>query len=109
MSLAGVTAQQTAEYLECALRLAKSAGAIISEAFAQPAAGYDRKSATDPVTETDLAVEAHIFSELRSVYPSHSTIGEESGSNAEHTDAPTWIVDVSSGATTPRCGSEAVG
>ena len=53
-------------------------------------------SHADLVTETDLAVEKHIFLRLLSVYPDHKTIGEEAtdgGARCVLTDTPTWIVD----------------
>lgn len=93
--MAITTESQTDEYLAVATRLARVAGAMIEEAFKKPASGYDRKSLTDPVTETDRAVEAYLFGELRATFPAHTFIGEESASDVELTDAPTWIVDVS--------------
>lgn len=89
------TQAETDAYLDEAVRLARGAGAMIAEAFAKAPAGYDRKSLTDPVTETDRAVEAYLFGQLRAAFPSHLFIGEESASEAALTDAPTWIVDVS--------------
>lgn len=84
---------ETDAFLALGVELAKKAGAMIREGFNQPRGEYDRKSATDPVTETDRAVEAFVFTELRKVYPGHHFIGEESASEEAWTDAPTWIVD----------------
>lgn len=80
--------------LELAKRLAKEAGDMIRVAFNEPKREYDRKSLTDPVTETDREVENFIFNELRRTCPGHKFIGEESSSEGgiEWTDAPTWIV-----------------
>lgn len=84
----------TAELLKFAKELARDGGALIRAAFAKPAVSdYDRKSVTDPVTETDRAVEALIFGQIHERFPGHRLIGEESAPNAEWTDAPTWIVD----------------
>lgn len=92
---AAPSAAETDAWLAAAERLARGAGAMIAAAFARPPAAYDRKSATDPVTETDTAVEAYLFGELRKAYPEHRFIGEESAADAALTDEPTWIVDVS--------------
>jgi myo-inositol-1(or 4)-monophosphatase len=89
------TAAEAADYLAVAERLAREAGAMIADAFVRPAAAYDRKSANDPVTETDRAVEAFLFRELRAAFPAHAFIGEESAADAPLSDALTWIVDVS--------------
>lgn len=86
-------ADTTADLLSFAKDLAQSAGALIREAFAKERGDYDCKSATDPVTETDHAVEAHIFGRIRERFPKHSLIGEESASDTEWTNAPTWIID----------------
>lgn len=93
MRPADVSPEATKSYLETAIRLARAGGQLIAAAFAGPVAAYDRKSLTDPVTETDRQVEDYIFGQLRKEYPEHLTIGEESASDNEHTDAPTWIVD----------------
>ena len=50
----------------------------------------------DLVTETDEKVEAHVISALRTRFPGHAFIGEEStasGKKASLTDDPTWIID----------------
>lgn len=83
----------TAKLLSFTEELARKAGAMIRTAFHSQVGKYERKSATDPVTETDHAVEAMFFRAIREKYPSHSLIGEESASGVEWTDAPTWILD----------------
>ena len=48
------------------------------------------------MTETDEKVEAHVISALRTRFPGHTFIGEEttaSGKKAQLTDDPTWIID----------------
>ena len=48
------------------------------------------------VTETDQAVEKYIIEQVKSRYPDHKFIGEESyagGEVVDLTDEPTWIVD----------------
>ena len=74
--------------------MAYEAGEMIREVFAQPVdTNYGRKTATDPVTETDEAVEALIYSRIRDKFPSHKFIGEESAADVEWTSEPTWIID----------------
>lgn len=54
------------------------------------------------VTETDLAVERFVRSEIAQRYPSHAFIGEESdagGVISNFSSAPTWIVDPIDGTT----------
>lgn len=85
---------ETAELLQFGKELAREAGAVIRAAFEKGCAtDYERKSATDPVTETDKQVEALLFGRIRARFPAHELIGEESAPDAAWTDAPTWIVD----------------
>lgn len=85
----------TAALLSFAEGVAREAGAMIRKAFAAPTGGgdYDRKSALDPVTETDRAVERMVFGRIRQRFPGHALIGEESAAGVEWTGAATWIVD----------------
>jgi myo-inositol-1(or 4)-monophosphatase len=87
------TEEDTAVYLEVALRVARGAGDLIKAGFAKPKGEYSRKSATDPVTETDHETEAYILRQVRSAFPTHRFIGEESAPDEKWTDDPTWIVD----------------
>lgn len=103
MTFLDITPEQTSKLLVFAENLARRAGDMILTAFNTPPKDYDRKSATDPVTETDRAVEAMIFDEIRKHYPDHALIGEESASDAKWTDLPTWIVDPIDG--TANCES----
>lgn len=93
MTALDLSKEGTAELLAFTENLARKAGTMIRTAFHSQAGDYDRKSATDPVTETDRAVEAMLFGGIRAKYPAHSFIGEESASNCEWTSSPTWIVD----------------
>lgn len=84
--------------------MAYKAGEMICEAFAKPRVNdYERKSATDPVTETDKAVEAYLCNRIKERFPGHRFIAEESASNNEWTDEPTWIIDPIDG--TANCTS----
>lgn len=93
MSEPDLSAAGTACLLSFAEELARRAGGMIRTAFHMPRTTYDRKSATDPVTETDRAVETKIFGAIRKKFTQHALIGEESAAETEWTDAPTWIVD----------------
>lgn len=66
---------------------------MIREAFHRPRGAYERKSETDPVTETDRAVEQYVFGRIRSEYTDHECVGEETAFATEISDRPTWIVD----------------
>ncbi|GAB0489042.1 hypothetical protein MMPV_000257 [Pyropia vietnamensis] len=103
--------------LAVATAAATDAAALIASAAAAPPATYSRKSATDPVTETDLAAEELLRRRLAAAYPDHAFYGEESaaeggnhflpagdataqpkaavsgGANAPLGAGPTWIVD----------------
>jgi hypothetical protein len=62
----------------------------------------EHKGKVDLVTETDKACESLIFEYLKTAFPSHQLIGEETSAidgTPELTDAPTWIVDPLDGTT----------
>lgn len=100
-------------YLQQAISIAKSAGAIVKATFNVPNKKVDFKSnKNDLVTETDKQTENLIFSQLRALFPSHKYIrwlyslilnrfiGEESSAkDVKLTDDPTWIVDPIDGTT----------
>eukprot|EP00871_Galdieria_phlegrea_P000765 jgi/Galph1/168/GphlegSOOS_G4977.1 len=78
------------------LPLIRQAGTVLRGAFALRTGGlvYDRKTETDPVTETDIALEMFIRNEINSKYPNEHFIGEESAENADKYDEEgCWIVD----------------
>lgn len=61
-----------------------------------------KSSAVDLVTETDQEVEQLIIQSVKSKFPSHRFIGEESVSSGQPcvlTTAPTWIIDPIDGTT----------
>jgi inositol-phosphate phosphatase/L-galactose 1-phosphate phosphatase len=68
---------------------------------------HSKSNAVDVVTETDRACEAHILSQLTTLYPSHRFVAEEQtaaaggGSDGVYdiSDAPTWFVDPIDGTT----------
>ncbi|KAK4056002.1 hypothetical protein OIO90_002997 [Microbotryomycetes sp. JL221] len=87
------------QVLSFAKDLARQAGKMIREASANRnshSADGTKKNSVDLVTETDQAVEKFILGQIKSRYPTHKFIGEESyaaGEVVELTDEPTWIVD----------------
>lgn len=92
--------------LERVLAVAKEgvflAGKEIRAAWHQKGEVKDTKSnETDLVTETDNRCEELIINLLKSQFPEHQIIGEESAgaSKYELTDAPTWTIDPIDGTT----------
>lgn len=94
-----------AEIDECfsfASAIAKEAGKTVREAFYLEKNVETKACATDLVTQTDQDVEKLLFSAIRSKFPTHSFIGEESvaaGDISPFTDRPTWIIDPVDGTT----------
>ncbi|XP_077480404.1 inositol monophosphatase 1-like [Stigmatopora argus] len=90
------------ECMEHCVEVAKQAGKVIREALEGDIAVMHKSSQVDLVTETDQRVEKLIISSIRSKFPSHSFIGEESvaaGESSVLTDDPTWIIDPIDGTT----------
>jgi len=90
------------EFYEAAVEVAKSAGTITREGFYANKSVRTKECFADLVTETDEKVEAHVISTLRTRFPGHAFIGEEttaSGKKAQLTDDPTWIIDPVDGTT----------
>jgi len=82
--------------LEVAVRVAKLAGEIISQAFHVSTKEFDSKeNFRDLVTKTDKDVEKRVIEELRKEFPEHQFIGEESATTEKFafSDSPTWIID----------------
>ncbi|XP_073312903.1 inositol-phosphate phosphatase-like isoform X1 [Primulina huaijiensis] len=89
------------ELLSAAVDAAKNAGEIIRFGFHETK-HVEHKGVVDLVTETDKKCEEVIFDYLRSKYPGHKFIGEETTAACgitELTDEPTWIVDPLDGTT----------
>ncbi|MEN6409924.1 MAG: inositol monophosphatase family protein [Anaerolineaceae bacterium] len=77
--------------LQDIITLAKSAGEILRAGYGQPHE-IGHKGRVDLVTEVDRRSEAHILQQLRSRYPDHPIIAEESG-RLDGSAAATWFVD----------------
>lgn len=100
------TEDKLQDYLDKAIHAAKAAGALIREAFYSPKRIQTKSAITDLVTETDQLAEKTIFDYLRSQYPGHVFVGEESVAAASEetkkiklTDTETWVVDPLDGTT----------
>jgi len=85
--------------LNTAVKAARRAGAIINRASLElDKLQVSRKGPGDYVTEVDRAAEAAIIDILRTAYPEHGFLGEESGK--ERADAEyQWIIDPLDGTT----------
>jgi myo-inositol-1(or 4)-monophosphatase len=67
-------------------------GAAIARDYFGRTSVLREKAFHDIVTEADLAVESHIISALRALYPDHGSLGEEGG--ADRPDAEfVWVLD----------------
>ena len=58
----------------------------------------EKKGSTDYVTEVDRRVEHIIFEDIKSYYPEHNFLGEESGEEINNSNV-TWILDPIDGTT----------
>jgi len=84
--------------LNFAVKAARRAGAIINRASDNlDALTVRHKSLNDLVSEVDRAAEEAIIDSLRSVYPDHAILAEESGASGE--SEYQWIIDPLDGTT----------
>ena len=87
-----------------AIELAKAAGSVIKDAYDKPKNVELKCSIADLVTETDTFVEKMILDKIKTSFPNHDFIGEESvaasnGAKVNITNTPTWIIDPVDGTT----------
>jgi len=87
--------------LNTAVKAARKAGAIINRASLDvDLVQVSAKGRSDFVTEVDRAAEEAIIDVLRTAYPQHGFLAEESGaSNPEGNNEYTWIIDPLDGTT----------
>ena len=78
-------------YLQTAVDIAREAGALLADYFAK-GVDSEAKGYFDLVTEADRASEALILGRIRSEFPAHSVVAEESGCHAG-SSAYRWYVD----------------
>lgn len=84
------------ECYEVIVKLSKEGGQLIREKIWSKKSVEFKSCDVDLVTETDQQVEQLLISNLKSKFPGHRFIGEEStagGIKCELTDDPTWIID----------------
>jgi len=84
-----------AEY-QLALTLAKEAAQMFLPAYHAPKTIVEKISSSDLVTETDQGIEKLLSARIKSTFPDHVFIGEETvsaGAQCVYSDKPTWIID----------------
>jgi myo-inositol-1(or 4)-monophosphatase len=88
--------------LNFAIQTARDAGRILAEKFGRSALEISNKGDIDLVTEADLAAERFIIERIKSYYPRHAILAEESdASGIKHEGAGEykWIIDPLDGTT----------
>ena len=86
--------------LNFAIQTAREAGQVLAERFGRKIE-ISNKSEIDLVTESDLASEGVIIERIRTYYPRHSILAEESGvtNPHDHESDWRWIIDPLDGTT----------
>ena len=85
------------EFLDTALKAAKSAAHLIQHSTKNYVTNY--KSETDLVTKTDIESEKIISDIIRSKFPGHGILAEESGLDDDKTTNYVWVIDPLDGTT----------
>jgi len=88
-------------HLELAIECAREGGKLIKSSFKKAKEISTKSSPNDLVTEVDHAVEKIISKMIKSKFPDHLLIGEETEGGISTTlgDSPTWIIDPIDGTT----------
>lgn len=100
------------EALAIAIEAAQRGGAIAREQRANRAVHVSQKAARNLVTTADLASEKAIIETIRSYYPTHKILAEESSDPslaASFNAGPTWVIDPIDGTTNYAHGHAQVG
>ena len=84
--------QPSRSWLNSAITIAREAGVVVRQGFGK-VQHLDFKGAVNPVTETDTAAETLILSRLRTAFPEHAILGEETGGSPWDVPGPIWLVD----------------
>ena len=84
--------------LKTGIRAAYQAAEILNSFFGSDTLRIDKKGAIDLVTEADKASEEIIIETLRSAFPDHGIVAEESGGTLS-ADGYQWIIDPLDGTT----------
>ncbi len=78
--------------LTTAIAIAREAGEVVRHGFGKMQR-LDFKGEVNPVTETDIASETLILDRLRTAFPDHVIMGEETGGSPLDVPGPLWLVD----------------
>lgn len=82
------------EFLKTAIAAARIGGRILNDRLPSRATRQvDRKQRFDFVTQVDLESEAAIIDFIRSRYPDHTILAEESGNSQRDSETYRWIID----------------
>ena len=84
--------------LNFAIQTARDAGSILLEKFGRKLT-VSKKGDINLVTEADLAAEALIVERIKSYYPKHAILAEESGITEVAGSEYKWIIDPLDGTT----------
>ena len=79
-------------YLDVAIGAARESGLMLAARFAAGVQA-EAKGRFDLVTDADRAAERIILERLKSEYPSHAVVAEESGQRAGTSSTHRWYVD----------------
>jgi len=88
--------------LDFAIETAREAGRVLGERFGRASLEVTHKGDIDLVTESDLAAERLIVERIRSHYPRHAILAEESGASEQVGGGAgeyKWIIDPLDGTT----------
>ncbi|HJR08803.1 MAG TPA: inositol monophosphatase family protein [Pyrinomonadaceae bacterium] len=88
--------------LDFAIETAREAGRVLAERFGRASLEVTHKGDIDLVTESDIAAERLIVERIRSYYPRHAILAEESGASEQVGAAASeykWIIDPLDGTT----------
>lgn len=72
--------------------ITRQAGQIVLKKFGKVGVKYTKRNIADVVTEADLAANDYLVEQIKSKYPDHGIISEESGEHQIDSEY-TWIVD----------------
>ena len=86
--------KQLKQIEEAAVEMALACGQIQLESFRQKDLGIDTKTSVyDVVTRVDKACEAYLIESIARQFPTHTIIGEETGSHVKSDADFSWVVD----------------
>lgn len=85
--------------LDAALSIAQAAGRVLAEGAFRRHDAESKSATTDLVTRYDRAAEEVIVAAIRSRFPDHRILAEESGAHGSDDGAPRWIIDPLDGTT----------